>query len=153
MHAAGSAQSGQIATQRGYVRGDIQQFHRTNLHESYGTSNKPPPPLPPPPKITLLINPLQVVSIVVIVGCFAVNNLTFGLWRAKTHHYNPPHPPTQYMHPPPPPATPSQWQAQHENGGFFTPQHRLDWQMPGMVGHGGFQVEGGSPSKKIEYRR
>ncbi|KAL2056258.1 hypothetical protein ABVK25_003281 [Lepraria finkii] len=89
-----------------------------------------------------------IVSISVIVGCFAVNNLTFGLWRARTHNNHPPPPHTPYMHPSP--QQPMGWPPGNEH--YYTPhQNRLDWQMQGM-GHGGYQLDGQSPTKRLGYR-
>ncbi|KAL9073682.1 MAG: hypothetical protein Q9161_002720 [Pseudevernia consocians] len=84
-----------------------------------------------------------IVSVSVIVGCFTVNNLTFGLWRARTHHpASPPqHPP--YMHHPPqqrmgfPPA----------NEQFYTP-----YQNHRGMDQGEYGLEGQSPTKRLEYR-
>jgi hypothetical protein len=110
--------------------------------------------------VSLIFNPLldftsfshdaQIVSVSVIVGCFAVNNLTFGLWRARNDHHlhHPPPAHTPYMHPPPP--QPMGWNPGNEQ--YYTPhQNRLDWQMQGM-GHGAYQLEGHSPTKRLQYR-
>ncbi|KAF6221755.1 hypothetical protein HO133_001723 [Letharia lupina] len=86
-----------------------------------------------------------IVSVSVIVGCFTVNNLTFGLWRAKTHHPPPPQHPA-YMHHSPqqqigfPPG----------NERFYIPyQNHI-----GMQGtdKGGYGLEGQSPTKRLGYR-
>ena len=83
----------------------------------------------------------------VIVGCFAVNNLTFGVWRVKAHH--PPPPPPQhlsYMHPP----TQQQIGFQTSHEGFYTPyQNHAGMQGMDQGRHG---LETQSPTKKLEYR-
>lgn len=87
----------------------------------------------------------MIVSVSIIVGCFAVNNLTFGLWRAKTNHPQPPqHPP--YMHHPPQQRTgflPG-------NEPFYTSyQNHTGTQ---GIDQGGYRLEGQSPTKRLEYR-
>ena len=96
---------------------------------------------------------LQVVSISVIIGCFAVNNLTFGIYRSK--HNSPPPP-----HPPPAPSQPAYMGHQsHPQLGFASPgygqyhnpyQHQLNG-MPPPNGGAEWQEEG-SPSKRLGYR-
>ncbi|CAD6593463.1 MAG: hypothetical protein ASARMPREDX12_007431 [Alectoria sarmentosa] len=85
-----------------------------------------------------------IVSVSIIVGCFTVNNLTFGLWRAKTHPPPPQQPP--YTHPPP----------QHQIGFqpgtelFYTPyRNHIGTQ---DMDQGGYRPEGQSPTKRLGYR-
>jgi len=86
------------------------------------------------------------VSVSVIVGCFAVNNLMFGLLRAKHDQHNPPQH-TQYMHPPP---RQQQMGWPPVNEYYYTPyQNHIG--APGM-GHEGFQPEGQSPTKRLGYQ-
>ena len=92
-----------------------------------------------------LIESPQLFSLMVIVGCFAVNNLTFGLWRARAHHPSPPqHAP--YMHH----APPQQTGYPHVNEHFYTPYQT---QM-GMhnIGQGNFGLDQQSPTKRLGYR-
>lgn len=86
-----------------------------------------------------------IVSVSVIVGCFTVNNLTFGLWRAKTHNPPPPqHPP--YMHHPPQ----QRMGLQPGNDHFYTPyQNHIGTQ---GIDQGGYGLEGQSPTKRLGYR-
>ena len=86
------------------------------------------------------------VTISVIFGCFAVNNLTFGLWRAKTHQ--PPALHASFAQPPT--RTPMDWQMSNQH--YFTP-HRNHMGMASMGdGYGGYCVEAESPTKRLGYR-
>ena len=97
---------------------------------------------------------IQLVSVSVIIGCFAVNNLTFGIYRSR-HNSPPPPVPSQpaYMHHAPPPPTPQQL-------GYATPGYGLplEYRYPAGIpqGHNPFEQFGverdGSPSKRLEYR-
>ncbi|KAK4697785.1 hypothetical protein P7C71_g358, partial [Lecanoromycetidae sp. Uapishka_2] len=86
-----------------------------------------------------------IVSVSVIVGCFAVNNLTFGLLRAKHDNHQPP-PHTPYMRQPH--QQQMGWPPVNEH--YYTPyQNHIGAQGMGQVG---FQLEGQSPSKRLGYR-
>ncbi|KAL6718342.1 hypothetical protein ACLMJK_004431 [Lecanora helva] len=86
------------------------------------------------------------VSLTVIIVCFAVNNLTFGLLRSKAHHHQQSQPPPSTpQHAPFHPQTPMDWQQQ-----FFTPyQNHMGMMGPGQ---GGYRVEAESPTKRLGYR-
>ncbi|KAL9130228.1 MAG: hypothetical protein Q9217_001521 [Psora testacea] len=91
-----------------------------------------------------------IVSISVIVGCFAVNNLTFGIYRSRHQPPRPTHPQSTYT------AHPSGHQMGHTPG---YPHFQSPYQghMGGVHGimqqQNGFGLAGGeSPLKRVDYR-
>ena len=87
----------------------------------------------------------QIVTVSIFAGCFAVNNLSFGLYRAK-HQSQPPPQQGVYMHHPPPPHMGYNGFNEH----FYPSQ--IGTQSPS---HGGYMVEEPrpSPTKRLGYRQ
>ena len=102
------------------------------------------------PSLTLIF---QMVSVSVIIGCFTVNNLTFGIYRAR---HQPPAPaPSQpaYMQHAHPQQYPHQQHLGYTSQGFPQFQNPYQNQLGGISSSGGFTLENErSPSKRLEYR-
>lgn len=92
--------------------------------------------------LKFLMHQLQIVVISVIVLCFVINNMSFGLWRSR-HPPPPPHPSYAYHAPPQqqmgfPPGSEHYY---NHFGNHMGLQHAAH--------QGGHSVEGGSPMKRL----
>ena len=90
-------------------------------------------------------DPSQVFSASVLISCFAVNNLTFGLWRAKIQHSPQPQP-TQYVYHPSQP--PMGYQPGNKQ---FHPPYQAHMNVQSMD-QGPYCLDGQSPTKRLGYR-
>ncbi len=107
VHEQRSIKGWQSSNQRSYICRNLQQLCRADQLEGYGAFV----PYSNFYNLELIIPQTFVVLILTI--CLAVNNIAFGLFRAKASH---PPPAPQYYHPPTPHAPEYNWMPQ-------TPRH------------------------------